>query len=198
MHFKSSSYKQLVRGRGGSGDGMPPHMRPFVSPRRASVTKYHTGGSSFAHDYIEGAMSRMLEHPNPGMRGIARKTIELVDTYTALAEADGSRLICCNSCSYVVLGTHSVDARLDVVLQRNSQTVGRLVFFDEAEIAPHTADLLSLPYYRALENEYGTGNVAGVQVWHLRSGRMYESTRDDVEQTVEEVSSILDEVESGD
>lgn len=59
---------------------------------------------------------------------------------------------------------------LDVVLLDPNGYVGRYLLWDTPPLTQQDAEVLAAPVVLALRQELGADRVAGVEVWHLRSG----------------------------
>jgi hypothetical protein len=162
---------------GSAGSGVPDHIRGMVSSVRSALKTVHASGAGAGSAKINASLDRYLQNAgssNPGRRGsatAAQNYVACVDQYEAWA--GGSSL------SYVgwELRDHLIYApgdTLDVITRvalkgASGRYWGRLLMWDRQPVSPDAAELIACPVVEALEVRYGAGNVAGVEVWQLRT-----------------------------
>jgi hypothetical protein len=105
--------------------------------------------------------------------------VSAFEAYIELASEDTRPVLDSGVTTEVRLGVHSVRVSIDVILLDPQGYVGRHVLWDTSDLTVDDAQLQAAPIVAALESELGSGRVAGVEVWHLRSGaQVFVSSRD--------------------
>lgn len=152
--------------------GDPPFPTPMAIAA-AAVTRYHREGPhearlrlrrSFANSSYWGSSG------SPQARGWAAAIVSSFETYVRLAEPDGRAAFAVGLRRDVMLGGHDVGVYVDAVLLDVAGYVGRIALWDRASLTSELAVYYAVPPFLALEEEMGEGRVAGVHLWHLRTG----------------------------
>jgi hypothetical protein len=117
-------------------------------------------------------------YAGPGrLRTQALNTRAAFNRYVAWDEADGRPFVDRDIESDVLLGANTLIVNVDVVVLDPHGVSGRIVLWDLYGCTGPQAGLLAAPTCTALEQAYGTGRVAGVEVWDLRGKQRWAVAR---------------------
>jgi hypothetical protein len=154
----------------------PGESRPIPTPMpsaASAVRRFHREGADAAVRRLNRAFDGSdYWGPNgPAQaRGWANSIRTCFQTYIDLASADDRPSLNTSINLDVSLGTDSVGVSVDVVLLDPNGYVGRYLLWDTPPLTQQDAEVLAAPVVLALQQELGADRVAGVEVWHLRSG----------------------------
>lgn len=163
----------------------------------AAVARYHREGEiealrklhrSFADSSYWGPSG------SPQARGWASAIVAGFERYVDLAARDGRDAFAVDLKRDIAIGAHTVAVHVDAVLLDGDGYVGRIALWDTAEITAKLAVRYAVPAFLALEEELGEGRVAGVQVWHLRTGECHFASSDACNAQVDPVARLVNRI----
>jgi hypothetical protein len=192
-------YRRGVRQPGftlSSTVGDPSFPTP-IAIASAAVARFHREGADPASRRLRQSFaSSSYWGPNgtPQARGWGSAIVESFDRYIVLAREDGREAFTVDIKHDVQIGSHVVGTHVDAVLLDDDGYVGRIVLWDRAALTGDLARAYSVPVLLALEDQLGEGRVAGVQVWHLRTGDIYFVTADSCNAALPTVTRLVDAI----
>lgn len=147
----------------------------------AAVARYHREGHAKALRRLRRSFTDSSYWGPSGSaqaQGWASAIVTGFERYVHLAERDGRDAFAVDLKRDVTVGMHTVGVHIDVVLLDDDGYVGRIALWDKAAVTSELAVQYAVPARRALDQELGEGRVAGVQVWHLRTGERHFASSD--------------------
>jgi hypothetical protein len=114
-----------------------------------------------------------LSHSNPSMRGNAANTIAALDTYIGADALDARKFVGFGESVMVRMPSGTVKTKLDVVVSKDNELSGRVVFWDGATISTNEARVIAYPYAKALERMYPDEKISDICVWQVRRNNLH-------------------------
>lgn len=192
-----SEFKKAARDRSlrrlptGTGSSFPTPM-PIAA---SAVRQLHRAGAPSANAQLDAAFNRSTHWGASGpahARGWATSIRSSFQTYVTLASADARPALAAPVSADVQIGTNTVGVSLDVVLLDPAGYVGRYLLWDKGELTQDNAELLAAPLVQMLQQELGEDRVAGIEIWHLRTGTQSYVDAPTALGRLHEVGSIID------
>lgn len=173
-HISLSQLKRAARDRSLRREGERGPEWPTPIPTATSaVRRFHQDGGGAALRQLNQAFDRS-EYWGPAGRPQARGWAESIrrcfQRYVDLASGDRRVVVQSPMTSNVQVGGDTVGASLDVVVRDAAGYVGRVLLWDTPPLTQEDAEILASVVVAALEQEFGRGQSAGAEIWHLRSG----------------------------
>jgi hypothetical protein len=176
-HITFGLFRKGVREPGLTLSGMGPDTGAPVSPYNmasAAISRHHRESPQAAEQHLHRTMARSDYWGPSGhapARGWAEAIRDCYARYRAMTANDQRAVFAYGLNRQLDLAPHDLSVHIDVVLLDPRGYVARVVLWDPTELTPDKAQLYAAPVWRVLEEELGAGRVAGVEVWHLRTGR---------------------------
>lgn len=192
-------YRKGVREPGftlSSTVGYPSFPTPMAIAA-AAVARYHREGQTHARRRLRRAFadsSYWGPSGSPQARGWASAIVASFERYVDLAARDGRDAFAVDLKRDVALGAHIVGVHIDAVLLDEEGYVGRIALWDRAALTSELGVQYAVPAFLALEQDLGEGRVAGVQVWHLRSGESHFASSDACNAAVARVTHLVTQI----
>lgn len=160
----------------------------------AAVARYHREGQTEALRSLRRSFANSSywgPSGSPQAQGWANAIATSFGRYVHLAERDGRDSFAIDLKRDVAIGVHIVGVHIDAVLLDEDGYVGRIALWDKAAITSELAVQYAVPALLALEEELGEGRIAGVQVWHLRTGDCHLASGDACNTEVARVTRLV-------
>jgi hypothetical protein len=159
-----------------------------------AIARYHRHGAAQATRQLARAFADSAYWGPSGSaqaRGWARAIVVCFERYVQLAERDGRDAFAVDLKHDVGMGMHVVGVHIDAVLLDDDGYVGRIALWDQAPLTADLAVEYAVPVFLALEEQLGEGRVAGVQIWHLRTGDTHFASADACNVAVPRVTRLV-------
>ena len=163
----------------------------------AAVARYHRDGETIARQELNRSFRGSPywgPSGSPQARGWASAILSRFERYAHLATADGREAFAVDLKRDVAIGPHVVGVHVDAVLLDEDGYAGRIALWDRAVPTREVALYYAVPAFLALEDALGEGRVAGIQVWHLRSGQCAFAARDACNAAVMSVTRLVAQI----
>lgn len=187
--------RSLRRAAPGTGASFPTPMPTAAS----AVRRFHRDGAAAATAQLNRSFDRSGHWGPTGpaqARGWANSIRTSFHTYVDLASRDSRATLGMPVTADVQIGANTIGVSLDVVLLDPHGYVGRYLLWDTPELTQQDAEILAGPIVRALQQELGADRVAGVEIWHLRSGRQVAVDTATALARVAEIEAVVDDYTS--
>jgi hypothetical protein len=185
-----AEFRGVVRSPGAA----PPASGGFPTPhpvRQAAIRRYHDQGLAAARQVLDDGLSRYWSRPG-GPATQARNTRSAFARYVELDVSDGRPAAYMGLEHNVVIGSHTVGVRLDVVLfdEPGVGYDGRLLLWETAPCTRDLAELYAAPCVEAIEQRLGLpANI--IDIWQLRHRTEFRVTSADARARIADVGAVL-------
>jgi hypothetical protein len=156
-------FGRVVRG-GTLDEELVPVLRTMWTQARSAALRVHRESVEDARAYLRECMAQHMGGP---AEATARSYTRSFETYvewdaTAYPAEPGAQVKITFAPDGVIRG------RADMVFLRGPERCsGRLLLWDDLPMDREAAEIIALPSLRAVEQKYGDGTVAFVEVWQL-------------------------------
>ena len=169
--FKLAARNRRLRRSDPTMDEPVPTPMPTAG---SAIRRFHRDGATAAITQLNGSFDRSAywgPTGPPSPRGWANAIRECLQTYVNYASQDNRPALMTPVTTDVQVGGNTIGVSLDVVLLDKNGYVGRYLLWDKPALTQKDAEVLASPVVRALKQALGEDRVAGVEIWHLRSGK---------------------------
>lgn len=195
LHLTHGTYNSYIRGTSTGGE-FPLYLAPHYTERRYLLRHVHTDGEEPAREHYRASHIKFALSGQASTIGHSRVTGELFDKYVERSESAGFEFVISNVRGVVLLGEHTISTTVPLVFRSEAGLVARSVIWAVEKIDRRMASLLAIPLIRTMESAYSLDNVAGAQIWHLRSGEGFFVAPDGAIERESEAIETLDAVEA--
>jgi hypothetical protein len=196
--LSQAEYGRLARGGEITRGGVPPAEEVVLgisSTSHAAIRRVHKESPTRARAVLAGKLRRFFLAGGRAAQ-TARKYQDCVETYIAWDGQAAPATETPAKGTPVAFNGGIVRARPDVILgdEETGQYEARVLLWDELPLDSDSAELIALPVVERVEDTYGPGKVAVVNVLHLPSNKVEQVTTDSAKARRADVEELLGSV----
>jgi len=191
MRVTFGQYRSGIKDPTSVTAGFPAH--DFPSPwaiAAKSVRTFHVEGETQARQGLERGFSGYWSSTAQA-RGWAAAIKQCFENYARMSAPDVRSVFTVGFKGVLDIGNDQLSLYVDVLLLNATGYVGRVVLWDDFSYTRSHASLLATPVAAALGNELGEERIAGVEIWHLRTGTQHWIAADEALARRAEMNNLI-------